>query len=138
MNKIFDISKLKRQKGFMLIEISFAIVIISVALVIISTMFTKTIQANTVAKDYTVAANLAQKQLELLKTQPPEYWSGLTLPCTIAWQDDTQSPLPQYRLITHANSYAANHDLVQVTVTASWQERNIDCNLEFVTLYSTL
>lgn len=138
MNRIFYVSKLKTQKGFILAEVLLAIVIISVALAAISAMFTKAVQADAVAKDYTIAANFAQKQLELLKIQPPEYWSKLALPCTIAWQDETQLPLPQYRLTTHANSYAADNHLVQVTVTVCWQERNINCNLEFVTLYRTL
>ena len=138
MKKTLGISKLKRQRGFILAEVVLAIFIISVALLAISVMFTKAIQVNAVAKDYTVAANLAQKQLELLKMQPPEYWSELTLPCTIAWQDAAQSPLPQYVLTTHASSYAADNHLVQVTVTASWQQGNRECNLEFVTLYSAL
>ena len=138
MNKTFCISKLKRQRGFILAEVVLAIFIISVALLAISAMFTKAIQVNAVAKDYTVASNLAQKQLELLKIHPPEYWSELTLPCTIDWQDTAQCPLPQYFLTTHASSYAADNHLVQVTVTASWQQGNRECNLEFVTLYSTL
>lgn len=138
MNKIFAIPKFRNQTGFMLVEVLLAIVIISVALVAISSMFSKAIQADAVAKDYTAVANLAQKQLELLKIQPPEYWNGLALPCTIVWQDTASPLLPQYILTTYANSYAANHHLVQVTVTASWQQRNINCNLEFVTLYSTL
>lgn len=138
MNTTFIFAKLKTQQGFILADVSLAIVIISVALLAISPMFIQAIQTDVVAKDYTVVANLAQKQLELLKTNSPEYWSGLILPCTLPWQDNTQSLPSRYVLTTHADSYAADHHLVQVTVTACWQERNFECNLEFVTLYPTL
>jgi len=129
---------LKTNKGFILAEVLLAIFIISIALVAISGMFTQAIQANLMAKDYTVAANLAQKQLELLKSHPPEYWAGLTLPCTIPWSDTIQLPPPRYILITNASISDADDSLVEVTVVVSWQEKGREGNLQFVTLYSAL
>jgi len=127
---------LKSEKGFMLAEVVLAILIISVALVAIIGMLTQAIQANFMAIHYTEAANLAQKQLELLKIHPPQYWAGFTLP--IVWQDQTQLPPPRYTLITNAFLSTIDEHLVQVTVTVSWQERGTTCWLQFVTLYSAL
>lgn len=137
MNRTAIVYRLKTNKGFILAEVMLAMLIISVALVAISGMFTQAIQADLMAKDYTVAANLAQKQLELLKNRPPEYWAGLPLPAIIPWSDGAQLPSSRYTLLTKA--VATAHDsLVEVRVTVSWLERGIECKMQFVTLYSAL
>jgi len=127
---------LKSEKGFMLAEVMLAVLIMSVALVAITGLFTQAILANLMATHYTEAANLAQKQLELLKIHPPQYWAGFTLP--IVWQDQTQLPPPRYTLTTNAIPSTIDEHLVQVTVTVAWQERGNPCRLQFVTLYSVL
>lgn len=137
MKKIVIVHRLKTNKGFILAEILLAICIISVALTAIFGMFTQAIQADLRAKDYTVAANLAQKQLELLKTHPPGYWADLTLPAVIAWSDQGQPPNSRYTVLT--NAVATNHDsLAQVTVTVSWEGRGSEQTIQFLTLYRGL
>lgn len=136
MKKISISPKLTGNQGFIFIDMIIAILLISVALVPILGMFIQAVKINAMAKDYTIAANLAQKQLELLKTHSPDYWNGLALPCTIPWQDTTQLPSPPYVLTTNGSSLA-DKPLVQVTVIVTWQEGGQDCNLEFVTFYPT-
>ena len=138
MRKTFTRCRLRTEKGFILAEVMLAIFIMSVALVAISAMFIQAIQAGVMANHYTVAANLAQKQLELLKIHPPEYWTGITLPAVILWGDPSQIPSLHYTLTTNAIPSAINSHLIQVTVIASWQERNVQCSVQFVTLYSAL
>jgi len=138
MKRTFNRYRLKTEKGFILAEVILAIFIISFTLVAISTMFIQAIQADTMANHYTEAANLAQKQLELLKTHPPEYWAGLALPSVIPWGDQAQLPSSRYTLTSNASISAADAHLVQVIVTASWQERSTECTIQFVTLYPIL
>ena len=138
MNRAFIKYRLNSNKGFILAEVILAIFIISVALIPISGMFIQSLQADVMANHYIEAANLSQKQLELLKTHPPEYWAGLALPSVIPWQDNTQIPLSRYTLTSNARTSTSNDHLIEVTVTASWQERNTECNIQFVTLYPTL
>jgi len=137
MRKNVVVDRLKSNKGFMLAEVTLAMLIISVALVPIASMFTQAIQADMMAHHYTVAANLAQKQLELLKTQPPEYWATCSPPCSIPWQDSTQPVPSRYTILT--TGVATHHDsLVEVRVMVSWRERGLENKLQFVTLYSAL
>ena len=138
MNKTLIEFKLKTDKGFILVEVMLAIFIISVALLPISGMFIQAMQADVMANHYTEASSLAQKQLELLKTHSPEYWSDLTLPATLTWHDQTQLPSSRYTLTTNACLSATDNHVVEVTVMASWQERSTQCYVRFVTLYSAL
>jgi len=138
MNRTAISERIQTTKGFILVEVVLAMVIISVALIPISTLFIQAIQANGIAKDYTMAANLIQKQLELLKACSPEQWAACALPCTIPWIDTTELPPPRYRLTTSASLSAADEHLVEVTVTAAWQDRGKQCSMQFVTLYNTL
>jgi len=138
MNKIFFYYNQKVTKGFILVDVLIGIVLISVAVIPISAMFSQAIQADVMAKDYTMAANLVQKQLELLKADSPQQWAALTLPCTIPWRDTLQLPPPRYMLTTTAGISAANDYLVEVAVTATWQEKGRERKLQFVSLYSTL
>lgn len=129
---------LKENQGFMLADLIIAIFLICVALVPISGLFTRSIQTSAEAADYTRATNLIQQQIELLKTKPPEYWAGLVLPSTIPWQENHLLPPSKYTLTTQATSTTLDSHLVQVTVNASWKERNRECGLQFIAFYSTL
>lgn len=119
---------LGRQTGFLMIEVVIAILIITVALVAAVGMFINSTHANANAAEYTAAASLAQKQLEMLKTKDPvNYWSKLDLssPSEIAWQDSTQAtPLKvnnvSYNVGTMASSCPESSNLVQVTITVTW------------------
>ena len=138
MNRASIKYRLKTEKGFIFAEVVLAIFIISVALPAICGMFIYAIQADVSANHYTEAANVIQMQLELLKTHPPEYWAELALPSAIPWQDHTQLPSAMYTITTNARIYAADSHLVEVTVTACWQERAVECMIQFVTLYPIL
>jgi len=137
MNKIAIISRLTTTRGFILMDVLFATLVLSVALLPISGMFAQAIRADTLARDYTGAANLAQQQLELLKTQPVEYWQELSEPCLIPWQDTSQLPPAPYVVTTSAMD-VPEKTVVQVRVNVTWQEGDKNCNLEFITLYPKL
>lgn len=138
MNSAFENFKIASTKGFILVEVVAAILIMSMSLLAIAGMFIQAIQATAISYDYLIATNLAQKQLELLKTYPSAYWSDLTLPCSIPWCDQTELPLPRYVLTTTAAQVTDSNHLVQVTVTAQWQERGKEYHFQFVTFYSAL
>jgi len=113
-----------RQKGFLLIEVLVAIVIITVALVPIAGMFIQSTQATRNASQFTVATNLAQEQLELLKSWTPLKWTTATSP--VPWQGTGASPIElnnvNYDVETVVNPCPEinSANLVQVTVTVSW------------------
>lgn len=126
--------KFKNPRGFMLVDVLLAMVILSLSIVGIFTMFLQAVQVDTVGKDYMIATNLAQKQLELLKTYPPEYWDNLALPASLPWQDTNEPLLPKYQITTDATS-SNDNNLVQVIVTTAWQEKNQQYNFQVITLY---
>lgn len=121
---------LQRQNGFLMIEVVLAVLIISVALVAALGMFITSTHANADAADYMVATTLAQKQLELLKIKDAQnYWSKLelTAPTKIAWQDTSVAYPPvlngvNYQVDTTASFSPENQNLVQVTVTVTWDK----------------
>ena len=115
-----------KQKGFLLIEVLVAIVIISVALVAIGGMFIQATRANSQAGQITTATNLAQEQLDLLKSWNKDVWAAY--PSTsIPWQGSGSSPIGannvNYTVITVVGTCAEdNIHLVQVKVTVSWPQ----------------
>ncbi|MEN6566020.1 MAG: prepilin-type N-terminal cleavage/methylation domain-containing protein [Veillonellales bacterium] len=114
----------KEQQGFLMLEVVVATVIISLALVAAAGMFIQSTRANSSAADYTVAANLAQKQLELLKNKDVSYWTIHANDPNIPWQD-TGETLPltinriSYTITTQSTVSPENSYLVQVVVTVS-------------------
>jgi Tfp pilus assembly protein PilV len=130
--------KRRENHGFILADVTLGIFIITVGLLAISVLFTQSLQAEKIASDYTLAVNLVQKQLELLKNQSPIYWAELDLPCTIAWQDNTLPPPAIYEITTHAVISALDIHLVQVTVTAKWREKDKDYSIQVITFYSNI
>ena len=117
----------EKQTGFIMIEVIVATVIISIALVAAVGMFIQSTQANASASDYTVAVNLAQKQLEMLKTtQTPADWAGLSLPCDMPWQDTAAMPPRTLNHITYnitttvVQSVEDSTNLVEVIVQVNW------------------
>lgn len=131
-------SRLKGNQGFVLADVTLGLFIISVALLCISMLFTQALQLEEIAGDYTLATNLAQKQLELLKNKSPVYWAELQLPCTIPWEDERFPPPADYELVTYAVPSTRGSHLVQVTVIVTWQERQKDYSIQLVTLYSKI
>ena len=90
-----DRFSLRCQKGFLLVESLLAILVITIALTAATVMYVQSSKAGVVSVETSTATALAQKQMELLKTQPATYWASLTLtsPQNIAWQDTSQ-PMP--------------------------------------------
>ena len=131
-------SRLKGNQGFVLADVTLGLFIISVALLCISMLFTQALQLEEIAGNYTLATNLAQKQLELLKNKSPVYWAELQLPCTISWEDERFPPPADYELATYAVPSTLGSHLVQVTVIVTWQERQKDYSIQLVTFYSKI
>ena len=134
MKKSLFRNKKTNEKGFLLAEIVIALLILSVSLLAIISLFTQVSKSNTLARDYTQGTNLARKQLELLKTHPPEYWESITSSSFLPWQDNEEEPLGRYSITTQAVPIA-NESLVQVTVTATWQEKGLEYRVRLLTFY---
>jgi len=130
--------KLKENQGFILADVTLGIFIISIALLAITILFTQALLIEKVAGDYTMVANLIQKQLELLKCNAPAYWENLDLPCTISWQDNLSPPPATYEITTYVAIAAQDSHLVEVTVTANWKERDKNYSVQFITFYSKI
>jgi Tfp pilus assembly protein PilV len=122
---------LKKQNGFLMVESLLAILVITIALTAASVMFVQSSKAGGESVEISTATALAQKQMELLKTQPAAYWNGLTpLPQNIAWQDTTQAmPLVKnnisYTVTTTASQAAQDANLVQIIVQVAWSGKTI-------------
>ncbi|KYZ77073.1 hypothetical protein AXX12_02755 [Anaerosporomusa subterranea] len=128
------------QNGFILVEVLVAIIIISVALTAVAAMFVPATAAYSSAADYTVAANLAQKQLELLKTQPSTFWNG-ALPRTLSWQGTETLPINlngiDYQITTQVLAIPTSNSLVEVQVTVNWSKGTKVQSMQMVALFST-
>ena len=122
---------LRKQKGFLMVEVLLAILIISIALTAATSMFIQSTKSSVSGNEITNATALAQKQIELLKTQPASYWNNLAAPPqTIAWQDSAQTmPVTKnnisYTVTTTTANTALDSNLVQVTVAVSWAGQSI-------------
>lgn len=121
-------------------DVLLAIVIVSVALTAAAALFVPATTSYSSAADYTVAANLAQKQIELLKTQPVSFWQN-ALPMTVAWQDSTESmPIRlnaiDYHVTTQVSATSVSNSLVEVTVTVNWSKSGKDQNLQVVAFFA--
>jgi len=122
---------LHKQNGFLMVEVLLAILVISIALTAAAPLFIQATKASVEGSEITNATALAQKQIELLKTQPVTFWSGLAAPPqSIAWQDSSETmPLTknnvQYTVATTTANTALDSNLVQVTVVVSWNGKSI-------------
>ena len=123
---------LRNQNGFLLVESLLAILVITIALTAATVMYVQSSKAGVASVETSTATALAQKQMELLKTQPATYWAALTLtsPQNIAWQDTSQTmPLVKnnisYTVTTTAEQATQDISLVQVTVQVSWSGKSI-------------
>lgn len=136
---------IKRQKGFLLVETSVAITIIAIAFLVLVGLFIQLTQTTNISAQYTVAANLAQKQIELLKNQPVTFWNELNLsePQSINWQDNTLNPnnmRPSFIVTTTARQCAEINaaNLVTVIVTIQWVEFGRNQTVSFTTFFSKI
>ena len=131
----------KHQKGFLMVEVLIAIVVISVALVSVPLMFMQSTKASSAGVEISTATTLAQKQIEMLKSQPATYWAAIPTSSTqsIAWQDTNEAmPLTKnniaYNVTTTATTVAQDANMVKVTVKVDWSGTTIS----LVSLFSQI
>ena len=130
---------IRGQRGFLLVDLMVAVSIISIALLAIAASYTQSTKTTVSSTQYTFATNLAQRQLELLENQPTTYWSGLTLPADIPWQDNSFDPttlLPPVSIVTTAKQ--CNEDstnLVEVTVVVKGTAQKNNYNETFTAFF---
>lgn len=120
------------QSGFLMIEVIIATLIVSIALVAAAGMFIQSSKVNADADQYTVAAGLAQMQLELLKQWTPGDWSSniSSFPANIEWQGTENNPV-LIDHITYTVSTVAevcpedSVNLIQARVTVAWVNKSL-------------
>ncbi|VBB06875.1 Hypothetical protein LUCI_2112 [Lucifera butyrica] len=121
--------------GYLLLDAVLTLFIVSVALLAIAGVFLQTTKANTAASRRTVAAGLAQQQMENLKQQPDAFWDVHNN------SSETQVQTgPQGENYTMRTDYAVAEDtdkgkLIQATVTVSWKEAGSNPSVQLVTYY---
>jgi Tfp pilus assembly protein PilV len=113
-----------------MVEVVLATVLISLALVAVVGMFIQATLSNVNAAEYTVAANLAQKQVQLLNANyTAAEWNAMTLPNNdIPWQDtnyDETVPIMLNNRLYNVTTSAIvcpedPSNLVEVTVNVTW------------------
>lgn len=140
---------MSRQKGFLLIEVVITTVIITIALVAAVSMFIQSTKAISNAERYAVAASLAQKQIEFLKSRKGTTdWVNVALPGTgeieldAAWQSEVNNAVLLNHTTYTLHSWAEtcpedSTNLIQVRVTVSWGDRTGD-SLEVTSFLSKL
>jgi type II secretory pathway pseudopilin PulG len=133
----------KREQGFIFIEVLIAVIIISIGIVAAGAVFIPSTASYAQAADYTVATNLAQKQLELLKTWDADSWRNALLLGTIEWQGEEPQPnMPlnlngvDYTVETKVSDASVSNALVEVTVTIFWSRGGKAQSAEFIAYYS--
>lgn len=130
-----------QQKGFMIIGVLIAAMIIGLAFVALLNLSIAGTKTTVAAADYTVAANLAQKQLELLKTKDRTFWATYKAHPDIPWQDAAQAnpvTLNHRTYSIHTRSEISHEDeqLAMVTVTVTWRDpAKKDQILQLIMLY---
>lgn len=122
------------QRGFLIIEVLVAVIITGLALAALTGLFIRSAMLTTDAAAYTTAANLAQKQLELLKTQDRLFWAENAANTNIPWLDATTAhPVTlnnqAYFISTAARPAQENSKLSRVTVTVRWSEHSVEQTL---------
>lgn len=131
---------MKKQQGFILLEILIAVIIISIGLVSITAVFIPTTANHTAGADYTVATNLAQKQIELLKCLKPADWNNALLLGNLDWQGEEANPISvnniKYTVETVVIPASSSNFLVETIITVSWLRNSRLESMKFVSFYS--
>lgn len=140
---------MNKQRGFLLIEVLIAAVIITIAVTAAASLLIQSAKSNSRAGKYSVAASLAQKQLEYLKSRKTtDDWAQLTIPETgelilsADWQDAATDTVFLNNTIYTLTSLASKcpediADLVQVRVVVAWSSQPGD-RLEVTAFFSRL
>jgi len=138
---------MNKQRGFLLIEVLIAVVIITIAVTAAASLLIQSVKSNISAGKYTVAASLAQKQLEYLKSRNTAVaWTQLTIPETgevklgADWQSEENNTVilnnTTYTLASLASKCPEDSaDLVQIRVVVAWSGNSGD-NIEMTAVFS--
>lgn len=134
----------KRQDGFLLIEVIVAMVIIFGALLSIAAMYTQSVTATTNANFRTKAATLAQQELETIRKNienqtTGSQWNNMGYYPYSALRTD--AGLPDGTMQTNARLMGNlsqgendhNNKIVELSVTISWAEFGQTKNIRLVT-----
>jgi len=132
LNKGDGLEAMKNQQGFLLIEVLVAAVIIAVAVTAAAGLMIRSVKSNSSAARFTVAASLAQKQIEYLKSsRTTAEWTELAIreagevELDTAWLCEASRTVilnhTTYTLASLASKCAEDSaDLVQVRVVVAW------------------
>lgn len=131
---------IKKQDGFLLMDVVLAMLIITVALVAIAGMYTQSLQTNSRASNYTIATNMAQQRIEEVKRDIEERqnsiknWNNVTYPFTIT---AAGNEIPNSTIETVASLLTPSDrdcKIVVITVTVNWND-NTGSNTVTMTTY---
>lgn len=120
----------RQQKGFMMIEVTIAILILALAVTAVGYTIIRSVQANEAAKHMTDAVNLAQEKLEDIKRDIEEQK-------TSTWNDTANFPytLPKESLtVTQDSTAYTRQGTVTLQGDASQGEKDPDNKLALVTV----
>lgn len=116
---------IRKQHGFLMIEILVAVVIITIALVVVAGMFMQATQATSHSADYTAATAIAQDYLEQIKA------GILTAPFATSYTET----LNHINYTVAVRETVSVHDarLYQETVTVTWIQRGQSVSMSLTT-----
>lgn len=132
LSKGDKLDAMNNQQGFLLIEVLVATVIIAVAVTTAAGLVIRSVKGSSSAAKYTVAASLAQRQVEYLKgSRTAADWAELKIPDTgevelgSAWLCEENRTIvlnhTTYSLTSLASTCPEDSaDLVQVRVVVAW------------------
>lgn len=138
---------MKNQQGFLLIEVLVAAVIIAVAVTAAAGLMIRSVKGNSSAARFTVAASLAQRQVEYLKgSRTAADWTELAIPDAgevelgSAWLCQASRTVilnhTTYTLTSLASKCPEDSaDLVQVRVVVAWGGQDGE-SLDMTTFFS--
>jgi len=110
----------KSNKGFTLIEVIISIAILMIVGAFLLDSLTFTVSSNAASKNITIASNLAQEEMERIKS-------------TLLWNEIADIPekevdgYPAYkRSVEVDGNYATNPPLKKVSVFVKWENRQVE------------
>lgn len=132
--------KIKKQNGYIYMDVVVAVFIVGVSLVAISALLTQSSQASASAARYNAATNIARQQMEVLKQYSSAFWDNPQLPNSLPWQG-TEAELftngTEFSVITAIEQMdIIDTTLVKVTVRVYWQEKEKQKYIQLITYFS--
>lgn len=120
----------KKSSGYTLIEVLLAIVVFTIAILTTLEIFNLSIKVTQTARENTIAANLAEKQIESYRGQP---FSQINSNSTVT---QPVSELPDGTMKTTTSPYQGSNRITQVEVEVYWRNRPESRAIKITTLIS--